>query len=274
MLISNGWYQVRLDLEAAMDRLFALRSDSFFEFDSLLTVEEINRLGYARNFPHLTCLMCSIDGSDLSAFSSGDAILSEKFSPQGIDMALLPAACYKIYNALHGRTLDRPLMLGCIAKCFRHEDKKLDSYRALNFTMKEFVCLGNADDARRHLDTGLARIQAIFETFGIPYACEIATDPFFDASTSVAVLSRALPTKREVVFQGHAVASVNSHRTYFGNKFDIKLDDMPVHTSCVAFGIERWLEMLRETFKTPANALEAIRNISPVLASSPSGAQS
>ena len=61
------------------------------------------------------------------------------------DVALLPATCYKIYLGLKGQQLDGARVESCIARCFRHEDKALDSYRAFNFTMKEYVYLGTAE---------------------------------------------------------------------------------------------------------------------------------
>ena len=97
----------------------------------------------------------------------------------------------------------------------------------------------------------------------VPFAFETATDPFFYASSSVAILSRASPTKREVVVNGKAIASLNQHRSYFGAKFGIRLAGAPIHTSCVAFGLERWGAMFQERFETPAAARRALHAIAP-----------
>jgi len=64
-------------------------------------------------------------------------------------------------------------------------------------------------------------------------------------------------------FDGHAVSSLNYHRNYFGEKFDIRYQGEPVHTSCVAFGIERWIAMLAERF---GSALEATKGLQAVAA--------
>lgn len=205
-------------------------------------------------------------GKKLGSFATGNSTLSSGFQPAGTDMALLPAACYKVYMGLRGRRLDEPLVVGCMARCFRHEDKVLDAYRALNFTMKEFVCLGNVRDAQRHIEDGFLHIDRLMDHLGIRFSCEVASDPFFDASGSLATLSRLSPTKREIVFQGHAVASMNFHRNYFGDKFDIRIADQPVNTSCVAFGIERWISMFKDVFKTPHDAIAALASAEPALA--------
>lgn len=263
MNIMGSWYQVRRDLEAALDRLFMLPSEDFVEFDSLLSVEELDALGYVRNFPHLTCLMCSIDEGDLHSFSREARQLSAGYAPSSTRMGLLPATCYKIYLHLQGQTLPAPRIVGCIARCFRHEDKPLDRYRGFNFTMKEFVCLGQPEDARRHVDDGAARIDRLMAALNIPFTFETASDPFFDMSSSVAILSKASPTKREVVVGGHAIASLNAHRNYFGGKFGIRLGGSPVHTSCVAFGLERWIAMLQERFASPEAARARLAEIAP-----------
>lgn len=261
MNVTGNWYHVRRDLEAVLDRLFELPPEDFVEFDSLLSVEELDSLGYVRNFPHLTCLMCAVDEGDRKLFSGGSKSLTHAYGPSATSMGLLPATCYKVYLDLRGQALPAPRMLGCIARCFRHEDKPLDSYRGFNFTMKEFVCLGRAEDARRHVDKGTAVVDSLMGLLDIPFSYEVACDPFFDMSGSVATLAQAAPTKREVVFDGHAVASLNYHRNYFGRKFGITLNDTSIHTSCVAFGLERWVAMLRERFGDPQLVRERLASL-------------
>lgn len=160
MRIAGAWTHVRRELEAAIDRLFEVAPEDSVEFDSLLQPDEIDRLGYLRNFPHLTCLMCAIDEVDRPAFAAGRG-LEAGYAPGGARLALLPATCYKVYLEHEGRTLARPVCVACIARCFRHEDKPLDRYRGFNFTMKEIVCLGGPEDARAHVEAGAARIERL-----------------------------------------------------------------------------------------------------------------
>jgi hypothetical protein len=258
MNVVGSWYNVRKDLEAVLDHLFQLPPEDFVEFDSLLTVEEFDELGYACNFPHLTCVLCALDKSDLPAFASGGLRLDHGYSPSRTSMALLPATCYKVYLERRGQSLSATRVIGCIAKCFRHEDKPLDCYRDYNFTMKEFVCLGAAEDAKLHIKRGGAIIDLIMRELDIPFEYELAADPFFDMSSSVATLSKALPTKQEVIYDGHAVASLNHHRNYFGRKFEITLNAEPISTSCVAFGLERWIAMLRDRYGDPVQVIKKL----------------
>ncbi|MET8023334.1 hypothetical protein [Streptomyces avermitilis] len=46
-----------------------------------------------------------------------------------------------------------------------------------------------------------------------------------------------------------AIASVNTHHTFFGERCSISPPNGgPVSTSCVGFGIERWLHALADHF--------------------------
>lgn len=193
------------------------------------------------------------------AFSRGETILERSFRPHGVDFALLPATCYKVYLKLQNTEIASKKVIGCEAHCFRHEDKPLDKFRHFNFTMKEFVCLGSEKDARCHIEFGLTEITMLLNALNIPFDCVEASDPFFDAESSPAILSKLIPTKREFLFDGHAIASVNFHRNYFGEKFNISHSGFPVNTSCIAFGIEGWIAMYSEAFGSYQAVLAAQR---------------
>ncbi|WP_375412650.1 hypothetical protein [uncultured Bradyrhizobium sp.] len=266
MNVDGEWSQVKRELQTKLDRLFSIAPEYFTEFDSLLDVNELAELGYPRNFPHLTCLMCSIPPEHHQGFSDGKHTLAETTFGGRLQFGLLPAACYKVYLQRRDTKLNRPCVVGCEARCYRFEDKPLDSFRAHNFTMKEFVYLGESTGATDHINTGRDIISGFLDRLGITHSMEVANDPFFDSTSSVATLSRALPTKTEVVFEGHAISSLNIHRAYFGNKFNISLDGKPICTSCVAFGVDRWLSMLRSVFSEPRKALNALASARDVSA--------
>jgi hypothetical protein len=59
-----------------------------------------------------------------------------------------------------------------------------------------------------------------------------------------------------------AIASVNTHRNFFGERCEIRREnsDEYAYTSCVAFGLERWLSVLLDKYDGDAQrALEAVR---------------
>ncbi|MNT17466.1 Amino acid--[acyl-carrier-protein] ligase 1 [compost metagenome] len=64
------------------------------------------------------------------------------------------------------------------------------------------------------------------------------------------MLQRLDPVKEEFVYGGSvSIASVNYHRNFFGERCNIKdSEGKSVFSGCVAFGMERWLHALLETY--------------------------
>ena len=219
MIIEKQWHQVKNVLQAKLDSILG-RAGRDHRIRQPAGLGRDQRARLCAQFPHLTCVMCSIEQGELLGFARGQRKLEPDFKQLNADVALLPATCYKIYLGLKGQQLDGARVESCIARCFRHEDKALDSYRAFNFTMKEYVYLGTAEGAQAHLEAGYDRVFSLFAQLGIRADCEEANDPFFDSGSPVARLSALTPTKRELVFDGHAVSSLNYHRNYFGEVRD------------------------------------------------------
>ena len=63
---------------------------------------------------------------------------------------------------------------------------------------------------------------------------------FTGEASGAAVLQRMTGAKQEWRTQdGTALGSVNLHHDAYGTRFDIRVEDGPAHSMCVAFGIER-----------------------------------
>jgi hypothetical protein len=120
--------------------------------------------------------------------------------------------------------------------------------------MREIICIGTQDAVLDHLRTFKARISGFLDEVGIPHHVDIATDPFFDPNGARATMQRLFPTKEEFLHDGKlAIASVNFHRNFFGERCQIRLPDgSPAFTGCVAFGLERWVSALGELFTESA----------------------
>ena len=63
-------------------------------------------------------------------------------------------------------------------------------------------------------------------------------------------MQRLEPLKHEFRHRGSlAIASVNFHRNFFGERFGIRDQDRnTAFSGCVAFGIERWLYSLMQEY--------------------------
>ena len=71
-------------------------------------------------------------------------------------------------------------------------------------------------------------------------------------------VAKLFPVKEEFVVNGLAIGSVNYHRNFFGERCDIKAGDDTAHTSCLAFGVERWVHTLTDRFGGADAAVAAV----------------
>jgi seryl-tRNA synthetase len=214
----------------------------------LLTVGELTTLDVYQNFPHLSMVATTIEPDQLSdfrpAFIGRDAL-------QDARMALPSAVCYSFYLHLRGRRLvgGDMLKLTGVGTCYRNEDH-FDGLRRLRaFRMREVVALGEPDQVRQHLAQFTALITRFTAAVGLQTERQAASDPFFDPDSPQAKWQLADPVKYEFQVGDLAIASVNEHHKFFGDRCAISLDDgATVSTGCAAFGLERWLHALGERY--------------------------
>ena len=242
-----------LDLYRILDRLFLKWSEETGAeehwFPVFIEARELDKIGYFQSFPHLVTFPVVLDGeeSNLRHFSNaqnpdsdGEITLARVMPVKDV---LAPAACYHFYVHFQGEDFSAPRYLTTLARCCRRESQYLPLERQWNFSMREIVCLGSAEEVKSFL----ARLQGVLHEFfsrvGLPIEWKNATDPFFDPSRNPKYLAQRLdPVKTEMVFGGTlAIGSVNFHRNYFGEAFRIARDGKEAFSGCVAFGLERWM---------------------------------
>ena len=217
-----------------------------------LSLETLERSNYFASFPqwltlasHLSddpTVLEHVAASERPAGAARDAL-----APAGA--ALPPAACYHVYAALAGTTLDRPRAVTAQCTCWRHEG---DRHRALErgwaFTMREAVCLGDDDAVCRFAERGAERVVSFAAALGLNGRVALAADPFYaPTARGRALLQRVKALKHELLLPiggGNevAAASFNLHERFFGEAFDIRAaGGAPAAGACVAAGVERWL---------------------------------
>lgn len=245
-----------LELYRALDAVFcrlAAECDAVdHTFPTFLPTSMLGRLDYFHSFPHLatfaTVLEC--DDGNLDDFRSNHGLQPDgsvaltKTAP--IQDVLTPAGCYHFYRLYEGRSLDAPLYLTTLASCHRRESHYVPLERQWNFGMREIVCIGTSDEVMAFLDFYRARVAELCAALDLPVKQEDASDPFFRPTQNARwVAQRLEPLKTEFVFDGYlASASANFHRDFFGETFNIRRNDEPAYSGCVAFGIERWIRMI------------------------------
>jgi seryl-tRNA synthetase len=227
----------------------------------LMRVEDLARFDYFRNFPHIAVCACGID-SDEQEHYAGRSTSAAEIPPQHLanaDHVLAPAACYNIYLDYQAMALADPLKVTTITECHRNETHYTGLTRLRGFSMREIVCIGSADDVKRHVADFKETVMHFLNRLNVPVDIEVASDPFFDRSSERALLSRMFPTKEELRYAGEvAVASFNFHRNFFGERCGITFGGECAFSGCVAFGVERWIHMMLQHYGDAALATAAL----------------
>ncbi|MEH0927106.1 hypothetical protein [Micromonospora sp. CPCC 205558] len=194
----------------------------------LLTVEDLSRIDYFDSFPQLAHRVTPwLDEPD-------------------DDLVLTSAACYGAYFSRVGSTVDNRTLLTVRQTCRRREVAYTPLRRQREFQMREVVMIGGRVEVQEFLDEGREAIRAIAASLGASGEFLVAADPFFKKDDQRLLHQKLFPTKQEFTdSSGLAIASVNSHRNFFGERCEITLaDGTHAFTGCVAFGLERWVDTL------------------------------
>ncbi|WP_432115527.1 hypothetical protein [Streptomyces sp. S1] len=226
----------------------------------LLSVEGLARLDFFRNFPHLGVSAGRFAPDALDGLASGEAPAGLPLRPTGY---LLPSAtCYGLLLSLEGRDVgEEGLRLSATGRCFRNETHFDGLRRLWGFHMREVLYLGTKQGALAHLEQGAAFVQELAGRLGLDLTRAVADDPFYDKGGSRARLMALDPVKHEFSApDGTAIASVNRHRNFFGERLDIRAGaEGPAYSACVAFGVERWVHAMVLAHGTPGRALDRLR---------------
>jgi seryl-tRNA synthetase len=225
---------------------------------TLIPTRVLAKCDYFRSFPHNVTFACHLpeDAETVADFRSrhqdreelDEQALGDMQTPQA---CLSPAVCYHVYHLYQGQTLPASgVVHGICGKCFRYESSNLSDLRRLwDFTMREVVFLGDRDAVLHRRDVGTDLVAHFLEEHQLAGEIRTASDPFFIAPDAIAKtyfqlssetkfeISLLLPEDRRL-----AVGSLNYHTDFFGRAFDVAVGDAgPMHSVCIAFGLERWV---------------------------------
>jgi seryl-tRNA synthetase len=246
-----------LRLRAALDETFVRWAAKVgarpMQYPPLMRVEDLHRIDYFQNFPHLAILGTALTDDAAPEYASGGGAQPEipAGDLSGASYVLPSAACYNVYIDLADQAIvGQSHKVTTVATCFRREEHYDGLRRLLGFTMREIVCVGGREEVLDHLKVFREQVSGYLRDLGLPTEIEAASDPFFDPNAGRALMSQLFPVKEEFVFEGTlAIGSLNFHRNFFGERCEIRtMDGEPAFTGCVAFGLERWISALTTHF--------------------------
>jgi hypothetical protein len=198
---------------------------------------DLDRISYFDSFPHLA-----------------HRVTPELESDGEEEHFLTSAACYGAYFARLSSELPDRELVTVLATCRRREADYEPLRRQREFQMREVVAIGDPAWVEDLLEQGAEFAQGLAAAYGIDANLAVATDPFFSKDDPRIAYQRMFPTKRELVDDSRlAIASINLHRTFFGERCEIALaGGTPASSGCVAFGLERWVDALLRAPGCPA----------------------
>ncbi|MFD0772485.1 hypothetical protein ACFQZ2_00950 [Streptomonospora algeriensis] len=220
-------------------------------------VEDLEKFDVYDNFPHLALVAGPLADAEKSRPEN------HGFPPDllaGARLGLPTAACFGAYLYFEKQQIPTATLVTLVNRCFRNEEYFDGLRRMLGFQMREVVALGGADHVAAVLTGFMERITAFFTELDLDFTSAAASDPFFEREGGRAVLQRLQEVKREFIVDDLAIASVNTHRNFFGERCGISSDGGHAFTGCVAFGLERWGSVLLNRYGTAEKAVHAVQS--------------
>lgn len=227
----------------------------------LYPVSDLEKFDVYTNFPHLALVAAPLD-------LDGGPVKPEggRFAPsdaQAPSYGLPHATCYGAYLFYENTRVADDTLVTLVNRCFRNEEHYSGLRRLLSFQMREIVALGSYEHTQQINAACTERITAFAEALQLRLDRVAASDPFFENDGARALLQKLSPVKYEFQAGDLAIASVNTHRNFFGERCNIRrlAEDEYAYTGCVAFGLERWLSVLLDLHDgDAAQALASVRN--------------
>lgn len=278
-----------LRLHRYFDRTLAELGEPFaptpMHTPTLIPASTLARCDYFRAFPHVVTFATHLpeDLRRIDAFRArhdGRDTLDEDARADMVtpEACLSPAVCYHVYAAHRARVLASGVQrYAAVGRCFRRESVQTTDLRRLwEFTMRELVFLGDRDGVLALREQACGLVARYLDDHELAAEIRTASDPFFIAPDAAArtYFQLGADTKWEVSLllpgdERLACGSLNFHSDFFGRAFDCDLaDGGPMHSVCVAFGVERWIHgFLAQHGDDPARWPELVRR-APELAGS------
>ena len=272
----TGLYEGVVEALAALISTHRPAAAEILRFPPVMSRRQLEKHGYLKSFPNLLGCVSCLSGTEreirgvVERFEEGEDWTGALGAG---DLVLSPAACYPVYPiaAARGPVPAGGLIYDVASDCFRHEPSR-DIDRFQSFRMREYVCIGTAEEIQAFRGDWIERAKAIADQLGLSYRIEVASDPFFGRGgqiVAMAQIEQALKFELLVPVRSAeeptACMSFNYHREHFGHTWGLSTEDgFVAHTGCVAFGMDRLAVALFATHGTdvaawPAGVRAALR---------------
>ncbi|MGA8029517.1 MAG: aminoacyl--tRNA ligase-related protein [Bryobacteraceae bacterium] len=225
-------------------------------FPTLIPAHVLGRVGYFSSFPQAITFVSHLhEDFDLldefqRANKEGPLTFPQKDVLDQPHHCLTPVVCYHCYRMLENQIIpaNEVRSFTAVGSCFRYESRNTTSLERLwDFTLREFIFVGSREGVKQKRQESMDAVKAWVEELELAVTFETASDPFFTADfsekTYFQLLSDLKYEMRVNLAPDRTIAagSFNLHNDFFGKTFQIRSGDSTAFSSCVGFGIERWI---------------------------------
>ena len=259
-------------VDELLTRMGAADGAETVRFPPVMSRAQFEASGYLKGFPHFAGTIhafCGDDHAHRALLQCLDAGSDWTGAQAATDIVLTPAACYPLYPILsrRGPVPESGWRADVQSYCFRREPSR-EPTRLQSFRMREYVRIGTPEAVIAFRETWMTRMAAMAEALAMPFAMEVANDPFFGrAGRMLADSQRGQQLKFELMIPVNsperptACASFNYHLDHFSQVWPLLLPDgAHAHSGCMGVGLERLtLALLRHHGLMPDVWPEAVR---------------
>lgn len=199
---------------------------------SLIKRDILTKIGYFDSFPHQII---------------GIKPLTEQNKYD--NMLLTPSACLHFYPMFGEQQIDNGIFT-TRARVYRNEEKETDGQtRLIDFTVREIVVVGTADDVMSKLNNIGNLIVEYGNSIGLNIKLESAFDPFYPSRENTIKKKLQLVNKQKMEMiinlngEKLSIGSINYHGFHFSKAFQFDRNNTIV-TGCIGVGLERWVSSL------------------------------
>lgn len=204
---------------------------------SIISKDVLIKIGYFDSFPHQI-----IGIKPLIETNKYDNIL------------LTPSACLHFYPIFGEQQIDSGVFT-TRARVYRNEKKQTDGQtRLIDFTVREIVVVGTADDVMSKLNNIGNLIVEYGKSIGLNIKLETASDPFYPSRENAIKKKLQLVNKQKMEMiinlngEKLSIGSINYHGFHFSKAFQFDRNNTIV-TGCIGVGLERWISSLTNNNK-------------------------
>jgi seryl-tRNA synthetase len=239
-----------LGFEGLLTTRMAPDHADLLRFPPVIPRRDMETAGYLSSFPHLAGSVFSFTGDEAEARTLG-SLAKEHGDWSALqtqtEVCLTPAACYPIYPwlAAQGAVAADGRLIDVSSFCFRHEPSD-DPARMQSFRMREHVKIGTQSQVEAWHSGWSERGADILRSVGLETTEAPASDPFFGRTGRMLAanqVAQGFKLERSYLIAGSRptpVMSLNYHHDHFSHDFDLKgPGGEPIHSACVAFGLDR-----------------------------------